>query len=106
MFFNRIESALYRNPRIINPGPVRILTEGQVYEYLLELIKNELIISPSLRGIDIKMMPRWTMLRFVLSLRGRDDGVWFTLWGKALSLLGAFSQGKREVSTILQGPWR
>ena len=88
IFFDSIESALYRNPRIINPGPVRILTEGQVYEYLLELIKNELIISPSLRGIDIKMMPRWTMLRFVLSLRGRDDGVWFTIWGKALSLRG------------------
>jgi hypothetical protein len=78
MFANSIESVLYRNPRIINPGTVRMLTERQVYEYLLELIKNDLIVSPSLRGIDFKMVSGWTGLRLAISMRDHE-GVWFTL---------------------------
>src|SRR5208282_5813880 len=88
MFVNSIESALYRNPRIIDPGPVRLLTERQVYEYLLELIKNGLIISPILRHMGTGVLSSWTTLRFALSLHEGEDDAWFTLWGKALSWLG------------------
>ncbi len=88
MFANSIESALYRNPRIIDPGPVRLLTERQVYEYLLELIKNGLITSPILRHMDIGVLSSWTTLRFALSLHEGEGDAWFTLWGKALGLLG------------------
>jgi hypothetical protein len=92
MSVNSIESALYRNPRIIDPGPVRLLTERQVYEYLLELIKNGLIISPILRRKGIGVLSSWTTLRFALSLHEGEGDVWFTLWGKALSLLGPSAQ--------------
>jgi hypothetical protein len=92
MFSNSIESALYRNPRIINPGQVRILTEGQVYEYLLELVKNGLIISPILRRMGIGVLSSWTTLRFALTLHEGEGDVWFTLWGKALSLLEPSAQ--------------
>ena len=88
MFFNSIESALYRDPHIIDPGPVRMLNERQLYEYLLDLLKNELIVSPSLLSIDFKVVSDWAMLRSILAMRNNHAAVSFTLWGKALSLLG------------------
>jgi len=57
------ESAVYRDPHLSDPGPVRILTERQFYEYLLELIKGELIISLALQGKVIELTSTWAVLR-------------------------------------------
>jgi hypothetical protein len=80
--------ALYRDPHWLDPGPVRMLTERQLYEYLLELIKNQLVIPLGQRGRVLETISDWKGLRFFFEdLENRND-TWFILSNKVLVWLG------------------
>jgi len=91
-----LRSDLYRDPHRLDPGPVRMLTERQFYECLLELIKNEVIIPLSQRGRVLEAISNWTGLRFFFEELENWNDTWFILSKKVLAWLGPEARAGRE----------
>ena len=93
---NSLKWALYRDPHRLDPGPVCMLTERQLYEYLLELIKNQLIIPLGERGRVLETISNWKGLRFFFEDLENGNDTWFILSNKVLVWLGPEAHASRE----------
>jgi hypothetical protein len=82
----------YRHPQESDEA-VRILTERQFYECLLELGRNDLIATEGYENRMLLMLPRWTWLR---ALVRKPEDVWLHLSLKAYVMVARHEAAGNE----------